>query len=512
MPSNHNLKLAGASDLGRVRHNNEDALYVDADRGIFLVVDGIGGQAAGEKAAEIAVGRVRARLERQIGTPEQRIREAIAMANNEIVRAARDNPEWQGMACVLTVAVLDNGSAVVGHVGDSRLYQIRHGEIRKITHDHSPVGEREDNNEITEAEAMRHPRRNEVFRDVGSEEHAPDDEDFIEVQRVPFEPDSALLLCSDGLSDQVASQEIRQTVERHAGDPETAVRELIDAANAAGGKDNVTVVLVEAEGFTAPPPAPERSSRGDWLARLLWFAAGLALAAAGAWFSRSQWVPKPIMVKPRVLMVGAGSPYSTIAAAMAAAHAGDTVDVAAGEYREQVRLASGVTLRSHMPLEAVLRAAPLDSGPAVIAGNITGARFSGFRILASKELPIATGILLDNAQVEVDDVEVDGAGIGIEIRGVASPVLEANSIHDCAGEGVLIVGESKPWISHNDIRRNKGFGLVARDGALPALRQNVFEKNAVDVPPEMMTAVKEQNLILDVPAAARKTAPAKKKE
>ena len=120
--------------------------------------------------------------------------------------------------------VLDNGSAVVGHVGDSRLYQIRRGEIRKITHDHSPVGEREDNREISEEEAMRHPRRNEVFRDVGSEEHAPDDDDFIEVQRLSFEPDSALLLCSDGLSDQVASQDIRQTVERNAGDPETAVK------------------------------------------------------------------------------------------------------------------------------------------------------------------------------------------------------------------------------------------------------------------------------------------------
>ena len=136
---------AGASDPGRVRSNNEDAFHMDAERGIFLVVDGIGGQAAGEKAAEIAVGRVRARLERQTGTAEQRIREAIAMANNEILRAARANPEWEGMACVLTVAVLENGSAVVGHVGDSRLYQIRRGEIRKITHDHSPVGEREDN-------------------------------------------------------------------------------------------------------------------------------------------------------------------------------------------------------------------------------------------------------------------------------------------------------------------------------------------------------------------------------
>src|SRR5215475_13478858 len=105
------------------------------------------------------------------------------------------------MAYLLTVRLVDNGSVVVGHVGDSRLYEIRRGEIRKITHDHSPVGEREDSRELSEAEAMRHPRRNEVYRDVGSEEHEPGDEGFIEVVRLPFESDAALLLCSDGLSD-----------------------------------------------------------------------------------------------------------------------------------------------------------------------------------------------------------------------------------------------------------------------------------------------------------------------
>src|SRR5436190_16919176 len=204
------VRCAGGSDPGRIRGNNEDAFHLDADRGIFLVVDGIGGHAAGEKAAEIAVERVRARLERQTGAVEQRIREAIVLANNEIHRAAAENPDWEGMACVLTLAVLENGSAVIGHVGDSRLYRIRAGEIRKITHDHSPVGEREDNRELTEAEAMRHPRRNEVYRAVGSEEHSPDDADFIEVLRIPFESDSALLLCSDGLSDQVASHEIAE--------------------------------------------------------------------------------------------------------------------------------------------------------------------------------------------------------------------------------------------------------------------------------------------------------------
>ena len=512
MADNSKLKLFGASDPGRVRRNNEDALHVDAERGIFLVVDGIGGQAAGEKAAEIAVGRVRARLERQTGTAEQRVREAIAMANNEILRAAQGNPEWEGMACVLTVAVLENGSAVVGHVGDSRLYQIRHGEIRKITHDHSPVGEREDNHEISEEEAMRHPRRNEVFRDVGSEEHAPDDKDFIEVQRVPFEPGSALLLCSDGLSDQVESRVIQRTVESNAGNPEEAVRLLIGAANAAGGKDNVTVVLVEGEGFTGPSVAAVTPKRGESLmARVLFFAAGLAVAAGAAWFTRAEWAPPPVVVKPQVLTVGKDAAYPSIAAAMSAARSGDTVEVLSGEYSEQVHLAAGVTLRSKFPREAVLRAAPLSTGAAVIAENIKGGRFSGFRVLAAKDLAISVGIQIENSSVEVDDVEVEGAGIGVEIKGAASPVLRANSIHDCLNEGVLILGGSQAWISHNDIRRNKGAGLAARDGARPSLLGNVFEKNAVDVPDELKPALKDQNLLLDIPAVVHKPAtPAKK--
>src|SRR5579885_1036412 len=94
------LRCAGRTDPGRIRRNNEDAFYIDRDRGIFLVVDGIGGQAAGEKAAEIAVERMRARLERQTCATGQRVREAIALANNEILRAANANPAWSGMACV----------------------------------------------------------------------------------------------------------------------------------------------------------------------------------------------------------------------------------------------------------------------------------------------------------------------------------------------------------------------------------------------------------------------------
>ena len=144
-------------------------------------MDGMGGHQAGEKAAEIAVERIRVRLERQTGSVEQRLREAITLANNAIYESAQNKPEWKGMACVLTAAVVENGQVTVGHVGDSRLYKIKRGTIEKITHDHSPVGEREDNGELTETEAMQHPRRNEVYRDVGSEERTPDDEGFIDI-------------------------------------------------------------------------------------------------------------------------------------------------------------------------------------------------------------------------------------------------------------------------------------------------------------------------------------------
>jgi parallel beta-helix repeat protein len=400
------------------------------------------------------------------------------------------------MACVLTLAVLENGSAVVGHVGDSRLYLIRPGEIRKITHDHSPVGEREDAGELREADAMRHPRRNEVYRDVGSEEHAPGDPDFIEVRRVSFEPDSALVLCSDGLSDQVTSEEIRRAVERHAGYPDAAVQELIEKANAAGGKDNVTVLVVEGEQFTAPAVAPAVKA-GSPLAGIVLFAVGALGTAAAGYFTRGMWVPPPVTISPRVITVS-----GSIAAALEEAQPGDTVEVLPGEYREQVRLKQGVVLKARVPRDVTLRAAPMSSGPAIIAEGVQGARLSGFRVLADAKMPLSAGILLRDSAVEIDDVEVQGAGIGVEIRGTANPVLRANSIRDCTAEGVLILGASSPWISHNVIQGNKGPGIAARDGAKPALLENTIERNGLEVPgdPEV---IRRQNFIAE-PARKKK--------
>ena len=104
------------------------------------------------------------------------------------------------MACVLTLALVEDDRLTIGHVGDSRLYLVWNGAIRKLTSDHSPVGEREDHAELSEQEAMLHPRRNEVFRDVGSVPREPGDDDFIEIRQCRFKPDAAILLCSDGLS------------------------------------------------------------------------------------------------------------------------------------------------------------------------------------------------------------------------------------------------------------------------------------------------------------------------
>jgi len=237
------------SHPGRVRAENQDRSYVDDSLGIFLVVDGLGGHAAGEKAAETAVEVIRAELETPGGEIQQRIRDAIAAANNRIYDLGHQNEDWRGMACVLTLAVLTGDRVVAGHVGDSRLYLIWNGSIRKLTSDHSPVGEREDRGELSETDAMIHPRRHEVFRDVGTKHRDPNDEEFVEMKEFLFKPDAAMLLCSDGLSDLITSAEMSEIIDQYDGDAGQTARDLVDAANRAGGRDNITAVFVAGSEF-----------------------------------------------------------------------------------------------------------------------------------------------------------------------------------------------------------------------------------------------------------------------
>jgi serine/threonine protein phosphatase PrpC len=289
----HSLDCGAATDTGLVREHNEDRYWTDPALGAFLVVDGVGGQAAGERAAEIAVAAIRSWVGHALAcqpagrpaTPEARVREAIAAANNRIYAEARENPELAGMACVLTLALVEGERVTVGHVGDSRLYLIGSGTIRKVTSDHSPVGEAEDAGEIGEEEAMAHPRRNEVFRDVGSLPRPADEPEFIEVCHCELPNGAAMLLCSDGLSDHLTSHRIREIAERYAGDPAQTARNLVDAANQAGGRDNITAVFVARPAFggrsaaTRPRPGITRirPRRRVWSGRVAFLSYGLLL-------------------------------------------------------------------------------------------------------------------------------------------------------------------------------------------------------------------------------------------
>jgi serine/threonine protein phosphatase PrpC len=503
------FRASGDSHPGLQRQENEDRFHVDPVRGIFLVVDGVGGHAAGEQAADTAVAMLRARLERETGPLDDRIREAITIANNEIHRRALLRPEWKGMGCVLTVAVVNNGHATVGHVGDTRLYKIRRGEIVKITRDHSPVGEREDANELSEAEAMRHPRRNEVYRDVGAEPHEPTDEEFIDIQHVAFESDAALLICSDGLTDTVPSATIARVIREYAGQPDEVVHGLIDAANDAGGKDNVTVVYVEGSRFSdsranrvAPVPMPERvpvaipnsttepapepAPSRRWVMALLTL---LLLAVAGwsAWTLGVRWpfsVPTSwrgfsLLPAPDTIVV---QPTGSIAAAMQRARAGTEVIVEPGEYRERLRLKSGVRVRSRVSRGASIRlpGGASENDAAILAADIDGAEVAGFKIVGDAATPLGVGLLARHAGVVISDLEISGAQLtAIEIGEGRTPTILATSVHDNPGAGLTIRAGATPRITHSQFARNgmseRAAGAIVMDaGARPYLRANVF--------------------------------------
>jgi len=430
---------AAVSDPGKVRDHNEDRVWADDMRGCFAVIDGMGGHAAGEQAAQIALERIRVRLERQTDAVEQRVREAITIANNAIHEAAQSKPEWNGMACVLTVAVIDNGFATVGHVGDSRLYKLRNGSINKITRDHSPVGEREDAGELTEIEAMAHPRRNEVFRDVGSQLHSPDDPDFIEIQRIPFERDSALLLCSDGLSDVLPSDQILEIVQGRAGDRWDAVRTLIEAAND-HSKDNVSAVLVEGEAFGGSKRKQPASLVGPNFYRWAYLVVGLLLGVFGV-IAGIRWFVTP--AAPRVPTSIAVAEAGSISAALDRALPGDTVVLAPGVFHETVHLKSDVDLVARQPHESTLEGG-------IIANGVTRSRVEGLRIRAEE-----IGVSVNDSNVAISRCEVSGArSAGVQFTGSSLGALSASSVHDNAGPGVSVTGNAAPEIENNSVIGN----------------------------------------------------------
>jgi serine/threonine protein phosphatase PrpC len=486
------IAAAGATDAGLQREVNEDRFHVDESRGLFNVIDGVGGQAAGGRAADVALCMLRERLERETGPVGERVREAITVANNEIHRLASARPEWGGMACVLTVAVVKDGTATIGHVGDTRLYKIRDGRIEKITRDHSPVGEREDAHEISEHHAMRHPRRNEVFRDVGSEPHAPDDPEFVDLHEIVFGPGDALLLCSDGLSDLVESAAILRIVGDHAGSPNAVVHDLVDAANAAGGKDNITAVYIEKaiESAGVSRENMPRGRRGLMVAivfGLLLILTGFIAYRAG-YLPALDWPPAVVALKLQTQIV---SPGESIAAALERAQPGGEIFVEPGEYRERITLTRNVHLISRTPRGATIRlpatASDTKPDPAVVATGSASGTLMGFRIVGDAQTPLGVGILIEGSGLSIINVEVSGAATAaVSFARESSAELMSSDIRDNPGVALAIQAGARPRITHNVFNRNglsqnTPAAFTVEQGAVPFLQQNVFVGMRPDV-------------------------------
>jgi serine/threonine protein phosphatase PrpC len=495
------LRASGATDVGRRRLANEDRFHVDVSRGIFIVVDGMGGQAAGDKAAETAIAAIRERLERQTGTLPDRLREALTIANNAVHRMAASRPQWRGMACVATAVVVTGQRAVVGHVGDSRLYRLLDGGLEKVTPDHSPVGEREDAREMSELEAMRHPRRNEVYRDIGSEPREVSDREFVFVAEIDLPPGGALLLCSDGLTDLVASETIRRIAATHAGSPDTLVRALIAAANDSGGKDNITAIYVERERspLSAPAvstpgvprpgvPRPGVLRPGATTAILVALTAAASLVAGvylGVLAAERGWrvpgltsaAPPPV---PGTVVVGPGQ---SIMAAVSGAAPGTTVLVEPGEYRERLTLRDHIRVVSRVPRGATIRLpdGAADSDAAVVAVGITHAELSGFRIVGDAASPLGLGVIARDAAVRLSDLEISGASTAaMDLGGSGDVHVSGSFLHDNAGAAMVIRTGASPRIAHSVFARNAvadvlAVPLIVEVGAAPAWSHNVFK-------------------------------------
>ncbi len=237
------------SDTGRQRSANEDSYFVRAP--IFVVADGMGGAQAGEVASQAAADAFDVDLPE--AAPEQVLRETIAAANRSIHELARADPSRAGMGTTLTAAIVsaEREEVAIGHVGDSRAYRLRAGRLEQLTRDHSLVEEMRRKGQLTDAQAQDHPQRSIITRALGPEPEVEPD-----LQTVPAAPGDVFLLCSDGLTTMLAEKQIAKLL-AGASSMSAAVRALVDEANRAGGRDNITALAFRLEDAAAPRRQPE---------------------------------------------------------------------------------------------------------------------------------------------------------------------------------------------------------------------------------------------------------------
>ena len=246
------LHAAGLTDVGQLRTGNEDAMHVGDS--VFAVADGMGGHAAGEVASALALEPI-ADLDGRVFGDDQQARkaleDAVVEANRVVVEAAEHDDTLHGMGTTLTAALFEGRRLHVAHVGDSRAYLLRQGRVTQLTRDHTFVQQLIDDGTITAAEAATHPHRSVVTRAIGTSAEVE-----IDLETLDLASGDAVLLCSDGLSGVVDDDDIAELLTSDRT-PEQTVAALVDAANEAGGPDNITAVLLTMVSDRAEePPAP----------------------------------------------------------------------------------------------------------------------------------------------------------------------------------------------------------------------------------------------------------------
>ena len=227
------------TDIGCLRDHNEDSLVVTPP--LFAVADGMGGHAAGEVASEIAV-RVLSELAPEHPDGEA-LGRAIEEANRAVIQAAREGRGRQGMGTTMTAAMLEGERLVIAQVGDSRAYLLHQGKLQQLTRDHSLMADMIEAGQLTPEEARTHPQRSVITRALGSDAHLPPD-----IYEINVETGDRLLICSDGLSGMIFDDQIENTL-RRVQDPQRCASQLVNEAIAAGGHDNVTVIVADVTGY-----------------------------------------------------------------------------------------------------------------------------------------------------------------------------------------------------------------------------------------------------------------------
>ena len=233
----------GISDCGRVREHNEDTFRIDCEQGLFVVADGMGGHAAGEVASAIAVEilseKLMSRDETSESSSEEYLQHAVQAANQAVYTNAQSNSERKGMGTTLTFLFCQGDRLFFGHVGDSRAYLLRNDELTQLTRDHTWVNMQVRAGVISPEEAEQAQMRHVLVKALGTEPEVEAD-----IREIDVLPKDRFLLCSDGLSDLVGKEELRQVLLSREGPEEVAGR-LVELANGFGGRDNITAVVID---------------------------------------------------------------------------------------------------------------------------------------------------------------------------------------------------------------------------------------------------------------------------